>query len=444
LGNDCIAYGSITAPLLESLLVLTGTVIAGDPNADHAALMTDGLHLYRQVVGEGLQEVGSLAVGSFGTSLAFVDSSGKQVALIDESGNASFTGANIDTDPFFMGTPFTQWLNSASNSGATNPFLNGQTIAGFANANILGVLSEVGLTEVPVFVDASRWYMIGYEVSYGVSDLNVEARFRIRDGGTGAPTMSSTQIIYTQHSETRYNTWTTRAQKFGFWIPTVTGQHRLLLTAEGVRTSGATTGALDIDNINSNAAIYCIDMGPKGAGLVAGQVNRGGGGTPAPPQTAFVEAAPTGHWSYQGGGGLRTDTTDVVQGTDPSGFNGDGKGGWNFTIPNIASGKVDRVDLYIYNNWSYYNSGGHLLIRPVTSANTASPTQLQSFWDPMVNYPKPGPVTVTLPSSWNNSFAGKTSVGIYIGPGGLFNAADETYYCRPDGASARLRIWYHT
>lgn len=433
LGDNCIAYGSITAPLLEALLVLTGSLIAGDPNADHAALMADGLHLFRTIVGEGVQEVGTLAVSGFGSALAFVDSTGRQVAQIDESGNADIAGLNVDTDPLFMGTSFTRWLDSASNSGATNPYLNGQTTGGFANGTITGVTAETGLSEVPVFVDATRWYMLGYEASYLVTDPGCEARFRIRDGGTGTPTLGSPLIMYTQHSDTRLAGYATRAQKFGFWQPVTTGTHRLLLSVEGVNA-----GAVNIDVVNANSAIYCIDMGPRGPGLVTGQVNRGAGGTPPPVQNNYTERAPSGHWTYQGGGTLRTDTTDVVQGWDPSGTNGDGHGGWNFTIPNI-SGTVTRVDFYLYNNWSYYNSGGQALLRLVSSSNTSSPTVLQTTWNPGVTYPKPGPVTVTLPSSWFGSFNGRTSIGLYLGPAGNSN---ETFYIRADGPSARLRIWY--
>jgi hypothetical protein len=439
--SNVIATGTISAALLEAQMVLTNAVIAGDPKGSHTSMEGDGIHFWQAIPGaQGPHEVGRLGTTT-SNFLGVVDSSGTQTATIAEDGTLSGTNLNIDNDPWFQGYPLLNMLTSCSNSGATNPLIDqgARHSAGSAYATNTGITSEVGLAEVPVYFSANRLYLLGYEIGGIRRDGTspAEAHVRIRDGGTSSPTISSPIAMYRQHSEgiLGYGVYW---QHFGL-AQLSTGLHRLLLTISNVDGS-AGFGTIDLHNTGGfgGPTIFVLDLGPFQG--YRGQLNDGSGGSPTPPQNYFTEIAPAGHWSYDGSGSLRTDTTDIVQGYDPSGASGDGKGGWNFTIPNIPSGQIDQVDLYIYSNWTYYNTGASALISLVSDAHTASPTTLKAAYNPGVTYPKPGPVTVTLPSSWYASMTGKTSIGVYLGPSGGTN---ENYYLRADGAKARLRIWYH-
>ncbi|WP_348239973.1 hypothetical protein, partial [Salmonella enterica] len=89
---------------------------------------------------------------------------------------------------------------------------------------------------------------------------------------------------------------------------------------------------------------------------------------PPPTQNYFVELAPAGAASYRGNGTLRTDTTDIVQGPDPSGYNGDGQGHWWFSLPSIT-GTITNMEFYAYANHTYYSNVGDGLLTPTILGN---------------------------------------------------------------------------
>lgn len=447
IASNVIATGTVTAALLESTMVLANTIVAGDLAGDHAALESDGLHIFSTITGEGVQEVARFATGS-GNFFGVVDSTGAQVAGIDDTG--AISGSSVTTDQLVVaGENFTDWIGGLSDGVVGRVSL-------YSASNIGPIHNPYGLVEVGCALQAGRAYLISYLYTFTVTAAGAEVRTRIvetsgvdGDTVTEPPTPQAATAIQDASwyfTPPYAGTYYTNANSF-IYVPSITSRFRFLLTTE--RGAGA-TGSDTETVINSSAVVpiqlTVADIGPAGpvsGGYQAGggtYYSGGGGGSPTSVTQKYDTGniAPAGHWTYRGNGTLRTDTSDVVQGWDPSGYNGDGKGGWNFNIPNI-SGTVNRVDLYLYNNWSYYNSGGQALISLVSNANTPSPATLQGAWNPGRNYPKPGGVTVTLPSSWYSSFKGKTSIGLYLGPSG---GSNETYYIRSAGPSARLRIWY--
>lgn len=450
LGHDAIAYGSITAPLLEALLVLAGTIVAGSVNADHAALMTDGLHLYRVLLGEGLTEVGTLAVGSFGTLMMWVDNTGKTVALVDEGGAANFTDLNVDNDPLFQGTPLSQLIAQANGGGGPGTLYPGaRNHYGWADGSIFGITAETGIIEIATTVQSDRMYMVVPSLYYQRSSDATYLQMNVRDGGSSPPTLTSPVITTDYFMGGPGGAYTLLAERFRLWQPTTTGTHRLLVTADA---GGDPAGHVDITN-TVLPTLTVLDLGPSYGNPAS--VNRGGaggsGGASAPPPTQqyYVDLAPAGYTSYRGSGTVRTDTTDVVQGWDPSGFNGLGVGLWWFNLPSIT-GTVNRVDWYVYTNHTYYNTGGTAVWNIVSSGagysgGNISNKQGSGGDQYIAGYPKPGPKVWTLPSSWwaqfkNTPPTGLRAIGVSAGNSTL--GTNEHYYCRFDGPSARLRIWY--
>ncbi len=206
-----------------------------------------------------------------------------------------------------------------------------------------------------------------------------------------------------------------------------------------------------------------VDAGPTPP--ASGQQSAGGGaiGTnPTPPggtapstptqppspsttkQQRTWEGGPVGKVSWRGNNTVRTDLggLDVVQGRDPSGYNGVGKGAWWFDLPNIT-GTVDRVDLFLYSAHWYYNSGGMAVLN-INDQRGADPNMFKMRGDWLVGgYPKPGGKWVTVPADWlaffkgtNNDLFNGRATTITVGP----TNDDLVHYGR--FTDCRLRIWY--
>jgi hypothetical protein len=207
-----------------------------------------------------------------------------------------------------------------------------------------------------------------------------------------------------------------------------------------------------------------VDAGPTPP--VSGQPTAGGGvigtnpvtpgGSTAPPaptqptspsttkQQYYRELGPVGKVSWRGNNTVRTDLGpwDVVQGRDPSGYNGIGKGAYWFDLPSIT-GTVDRVDVYLYSAHWYYNSGGVAVLN-INDQRGADPNMFKMRGDWLVGgYPKPGGKWVTVPGDWfgffkgaNNDLFNGRATTITIGP----TNDDLVHYGR--FTDCRLRIWY--
>ena len=431
IASNVIATGTVTAALLETLLVLTSTVIAGTSTGDHSSMDSDGFHVYKTVTGEGVLEVGRFGGGGSGGFLGIVDSSGDLTATISEDGRISCTAFSTAEEPVLAGKKLSELMRFVPGAGQYNqgifPYSSTSTV-GWADAGAIGVTSEYGLIEIAADVKADHAYLIGWEVGYLRSSASTAALFRLRDGGTGTPTLSS-ELIMERQCEDAPASYLSQSFRLSAWSPTTSGKHRLLLTAQA-----AIAGNIDI-NSASWPTIFVLDV--LGANPYSNaSVNRGGGGTPQPVQQYDTgDIAANGHWTYRGNNTLRTDTADVVQGYDPSGYNGDGKGHYRFTIPNI-SGTVNQCNIDFYVNHTYYYSGATAIINLSTQSGTANPTKLQTdLYVP--GFPDPGWKSIYLPASWLPTLRGKTSITVTLGPSGGTN---ETYYMRTNYAA--VRIWY--
>jgi hypothetical protein len=434
IASNVIATGSVTAALLEAQMVLTNAVIAGDPKGNNATLRADGLHFFQKTAGgQGSVEVGRMGTGT-SDFLGLVDSGQNLVATIDDTGAASFTNLNVAGDPIVEGNSLMTRLGRSSGGGGPDTTLPGaRHWYGWANAGISGVVSEVGLIEMAVNVDAGRMYYVVPSIYYA-RNTSTYLIMTVRDGGTGTPDTSSPVITLDYFANGEVGN-TVIAERFRLWQPATSGVHRLLVTA-------AAGGSSSINVVDTDVppTLSVIDLGPSYGNPAS--VNRGGGGTPAPLQQYYVELTPTSYSSYDGGGTLRTDTTDIVQGYDPLGQHGDGGGFWTFSIPSIT-GTINRMDWFVNVNWTYNTSGGSAIWNCLSSGAGSNYVSHKLKSDDIVGgYPARGPLLTTLPSGWYSSFVSSASpkaVSISAGPSGGTN---ETYYVRFDGPSARLRIYY--
>lgn len=436
--SDVVVTGTVTAALLEAILILATTIVAGDINGTHVKIKEDGVYVYAADLADGIPN----EVVRMGTSsndfFGITDANGLLILSLDDTGQANLQGLNVTSDPVFMGVPLSKWLGGASGAGNGLPAegLEGaQHYYGFVSQSGSGITAEVGLIEQEVYVDANRQYLLIPEVEYSVNTVGAEVHIRVRDTqGAGAPSLSSPQTYYRQFHPA-FAGYGVSAGYPGLYRPAVTGMTRLFVTIECVN------GSANVHSIYTAPVLTLIDLGPaKGINASQNNVSSGGAGTAPPPkQQYYVEIGTDNRETFRGDGSARFDTSDIVQGWDPSGFNGDGYGWFGFGNQPTITGTVDRVDLYLYFNHWYFNSGGSAIINIIQAGTPNVLSKLRGDWI-VPGWPKPGGVWVTLPSDWWPFFAATSAqraYGISLGPSGGTN---EVYYGR--ASDCRLRLWY--
>lgn len=431
IASDVIATGTVTAALMEAQLVLTTDLIAGDPNGTHALMAPDGLHIYDSADDEVIR-LGTTDNDYFGV----VDSSGDLKASIDEAGGVNCIDLNCTNTPVFAGRLLDDTLGDLPQGVLARGNLTGARIDNITN-------TFYGLFEIAMIKNGDRTL----EVKGGVWTFPTGTATELYIGifyttdGT-SPTTSSPLLRSMSLGAVAASTFD--LTDFTFLIRTTdelaslpdgaTGRFLLAVKA------GAAGATLSVEP-GLQTFLSFTDVGQGTDNLAV--TNTGGGSTTPPPQQHDTgNLGPTagpgvGYWTFRGDGTLRTDTTEVIQGLDPSGNNGDGQGMWKFAIP-VITGTVNRVDVYIYADWTYYNSGGRVILGLTTDYGVFNPTKIHSGWDSGRTYPKPGGLWVTLPNTWYGAFNNKSSIGVTVGPGG----SNETFYVRMAGAATRIRIWY--
>lgn len=190
--STVIATGTISAPLLEALMVLTNVVIAGTPNGEHARLDGSGLSAYAADPGDG----GLVELSRFGRGLSVRNSStGLVTGSINELGQAAFQSLTVrESDPSFGGVKLSELLwNTAWGivGHAEYPVVaTGDNFSGRATGEI--PVWEVAYTAVP-----GRAYRLMSTPIELAADVGTKAFLRTRMTVDGtAPTTNSP--IYTE------------------------------------------------------------------------------------------------------------------------------------------------------------------------------------------------------------------------------------------------------
>jgi hypothetical protein len=244
LASSIITTGSITAPLLEANMILTTTVIAGNPAADYAAMTPTGFRVYNS--GDEVVRMGTDTNDYF----AVIASNGTLSASIDDTGRASFAGLSVTGDPVFQGQSLTQKLSGyvGASPGRFSGFPPAQAVGSYGPIGD----NRVGIAEVNGFLTAGRDYQISW-IGTAMCDVDdsVETRVYLQYQGptssgsntANAPNVStSAEVDHWLHSFHAATRWET-ISGFGRFSCTTTGRHRFLLASErgGLGRTGATS-----------------------------------------------------------------------------------------------------------------------------------------------------------------------------------------------------------
>lgn len=443
--SDVVATGTVTAALLETLLVLTTQVVAGEPLATHARLTPEGLFVYRNDPVDGVpNEV--IRLGTITDDLlSITDENGIVQSSLDETGAFTARTVNARENVFIKGQSVESLFSATPGSGSARGDNGRQHWYGFVGGGLTSVDFvtnglEVGLLEQQVYLDASRSYWVIPEVSYVRSTAETVCQIHVRNGDTGSPTINS-PVVCVRGFTNGHPGYSALAQSIHIWKPTRTGWHRMGLSVRCLSSNGH----VKITDDYTAPVLQFIDIGPSKVQNAI--VNRMGGGTNPPPppppatQEKWWEGAPIGWETFRGNGALRTDTAgQIVQGWDPSGYNGNGSGYMWFDTPSIT-GTVNRAELEISTTWSYYSGGGNLVFN--LSGNTGGVgwnfDRRKPLWD-IGGYQRGGTKAVNLPADWLPEFRNRSARAVVIGDG--LTGTNLLYYMKLDVARTRLRLWY--
>lgn len=448
--------------------MITGTlqagvkIYAGPPTGTHAELTFEGLRSY---VDDPVDNVPNEVV-RIGTNdndvLAISDSTGQVKATIDENGYISGSGINSDTDPTFQGMPLVGLLGNTLPDivdfqndpvaygrdyevdpvGIIEQYAKGTVawaqFSGTAFTNTIVSGEEMSLFELGFDCEPGRQYSFGntpilFEVT-GSGQVALLIRYT-SDGSQ--PTLASPILAYDYQDATDgYQSLCVPMRPFNGGAIAQT-QLRVMVS---VRSGGPGLAVFDTQGIFP----VISDTGPikSPTGDVRNDFKTG---ITPPPVIAPTRITRALTWfasssaTYKGDGSRRFDTSNVVQGYYS--FNGDGKGLWIFPSMTaaLAGSTINKIEIYAYSNFWWYNSGGTALIKihGYTSVPGSSPSMTAAVTSN--GWHKPGGYWVTLPSWCYAGFLSGTYRGFGVGPAGGTNLL---YYGRFNGGngSARIRV----
>jgi hypothetical protein len=458
IASSVVATGTISAPLLEAFLVLATTVVAGNPNGDHARMTPQGFYVYQDDPVDGIpNEVVRMGTSSNDT-IGITNSTGELVASLDQTGSVNARTANFREDIVVQGQSLGA-LRAERGRGLVGRY--SKVITGLAGESGLGIRDEYGIAQFTfpvvsgraylVQVNGPTWMFYSAGAAYAGATNGGECALRFREHNGQAATVGGSRQL---------RRWLTSGVPEGAWQ---TPNNTYLFHADytGTCNFGVSLQLNWPPNVNSAIRVpatvetepilmEAYDMGVSSLVPPAGnQSNMGGGlygGPPPPPppppqQNYFVELAPGGWTSWRGNNTVRTDVNGPVQGPDPSGYNGIGKGHWWFPIPNI-SGDITYMEFYAWADHWYLGTGGRGVIN-MARVNIGGPDYQPIKGNLNIGgWPRPGAMNFALPADWwehytNHPPGGNRADGITVGP-----AVFSEEYGRFNGGSARLKIWY--
>ena len=432
-------------------------IIAGPENGTHAEMASTGFRVFREDLIDGIPDEAVRMGTETNDFFGIPNANNELVASIDDTG-----AINARVGSFSEGL----LLNGKSVPKMIDESTGGTIIARWRDflpnrADIWPIRTEVGIVETNAYLRTDRVYEIRWKCGWRSDNYPSEAIFRIR---STPPSVEGSDIAATPMvgSPFEEEIWNKPQSAVNYWntdegatriYPTRMGRHRFLLTiAQGSSSSAAVSavGVLGTQRID----LSITDLGARPPQV--GSISRGGGtlyqGPPPPPpppptQQYVWESRFSGAESFSGNGARRTDMPgqDVVQGWDPSGYNGDGYGYYYWNNKPSITGAVDRVDIYLYSWHWYYNSGGTAVLNmtPWIGGGGGGFPKLAGGGDWRVpGFPKPGGRWLTVPADWfphfrNVGAGGGEARGITIGKAGN---TDVAYYGKFN--DARLKIWY--
>ncbi|MBC7630324.1 hypothetical protein [Aeromicrobium sp.] len=369
--RDVIVTGTVSAALLETVIVLATTIIAGDPNGTHARMTPTGFYVFRPDSNGDGQPDQVVSLGGNGSDyFGITDASSRLLAAIDQNGRGAFAGLSVTEEPTIMGRKFTSFFDRSTRWVAFGQY-------DISQPNIVG---EYGLFEVAFTAEANHAYQILVsDIKFASSVSGGRAVFILRDGGTyGIPEIYRKDVTppdgFFEGQDINYT-----------WYNPAAGGRRVVLSAAAINGGSIHVAGpdvkitiLDLGLILPNVAKVNTLGGTAGGSTTAPPPN------PQPVRTQYTtEFASVGYKSYDGSGNQMSNA-GVYQGDD--GYNGNTRGLILFSdvTGSLSGATVNRVEVYLHAEHWYNNAGGTGIIGfhghtgiPATWSGPINPDQLR-------------------------------------------------------------------
>ncbi|MEU6460346.1 hypothetical protein [Streptomyces sp. NPDC046976] len=279
---------------------------------------------------------------------------GLPVATIDQNGGAQFQSLAV-ADTLTIGG--SDWTTALNQSPLGIQAINFQTSTRTASA------TEMGFVELAADIDVTRMYRIVSAARAKPSAAGGELQLRLRDGGTGAPTINSTQRYVSVHPMALSNSLTARMEYNVAGKSLGAGTHRFLLTfTNAFGPSGQTCtlyGASD-----NPGYLYVEDTGPYIP--ATGGYNDGGGTVAQPPKKYTKTYACTWSGSYANRGSYNSYYgNSCYQGyySSTNGMQASLIGFPSSLGTDLSGAAIMKAELYMYFDHWYNNAGGKAVIK---------------------------------------------------------------------------------
>ncbi|MFD9419246.1 hypothetical protein ACFWC9_31725 [Streptomyces goshikiensis] len=366
-GRMRLAVDAATAGTVTFDNVVIRTVVSSGTPGGRAEISPEGVRLFDA---DGEESI-SLVTGK--PQYLTITNDGTPVATINEYGHASFNDLSVAGQLTIKGERLeTQLVDLARGVVA---------IHSTAQAVEAAMGTETGYIELPVRIEADRQYRIVVNAYLDSSAASGEYILVLRDGGTGAPIVTSRQIqsivVPTGGGWQRVRLeHTCSGSSLG------AGTHRLLSTF--LWRQGAAGGTVSMfGGAEFPAVMYVEDVGKAIAST--GELNRGaasGGGTdPSKPATQRYEKTYGASWSgtYTNRSGYSSyHGNQMLQGyySSTNGVTASLVGFPSALTSDLAGAKIEKVMLFLYFEHWYFAAGGSAVLK--THGLTSRPGSFSS------------------------------------------------------------------
>jgi hypothetical protein len=433
--SSVIATGTISAALLEALMVLTTVLIAGDPNGVHVRIDPNGVVAYVSDPNDATPN----EVARFGQTSGGRDPvTGKLLWQIDQTGVGSFAGLSSTADPTFQGTKLSTRFDQKC-----------QIVAWTFKWPSPGFTSnELGLVELSWQAKAGHAYLIqawGLIADVdGVGDATeTTVPFRFRATFNGATPTTGSQLMAMGQATARFDSypWENPTTSVMSLHHAGTAQTvRYLLTIAKPTAVGSTVKYWD-DFTTVTPFMWVLDLGisPGDTGI-----KNTGGGTIVGTGTAAAPATPKQdseiildcNWSqsYHGDTNAQLPYGEAYQGYNPAYPLGNTRSfiGFPDMTAQLSGATIRYMKVYLWYGFWYRYDGGYPQVG--VHANLTKPSTATGQ---LALGPAPTPwvargqgLWIDLPSSWWGGFQTGAHRGIALGPA---TSTDGGYAGRANG-----------
>ncbi|MEU9354986.1 hypothetical protein AB0D65_29325 [Streptomyces griseoloalbus] len=294
-------------------------------------------------------------------------SGGTAVATIDDEGNASFSDVSVAGGLTVDGEPISAFLGNRP---------RGLIAIDYQGSSVTGGTSELGFVELGFEAESDRMYRVVFDALANPSVAGGELQLRLRDGGTGKPTTSSTQIQYATYPLALSSSQRVRLELVRSGSTLGVGLHRLLITFKC--DSGPSGQTIDLYGSSvAPGVLYVEDVGPRIP--ETGGYNTGGGTEPDPIRKYTKTYTASWSGSYANRSGYNSYYgSKCVQGYY-SGTNGTQAALIGFPsalATDLSGATIQKAEVYLYADHWYYAAGGSAVIK--AHSHTSRPAKFSS------------------------------------------------------------------